>query len=60
VISGNGPAGVTDFIRHLAESGRLPIPIRARRRLLLGHTEDGIEFSLAVRGRNVLITGDTK
>ena len=29
-----------------------------RRRLLLGYLEDGREFSLAVRGRNVLVTGD--
>jgi hypothetical protein len=27
---------------------------------LLGHLEDGREFSLAVRGRNVLVTGDAK
>jgi hypothetical protein len=33
---------------------------RARRRLLLGYTEDGREFSLAVRGRNVLVAGDAK
>ena len=36
------------------------MPPRARRRLTLGHTEDGREFSLAVRGRNVLISGDAK
>jgi hypothetical protein len=27
---------------------------------LLGHLEDGREFSIAVRGRNVLVTGDAK
>ena len=37
---------------------QLPIPARARRRLLLGYTDDGREFSLAVRGRNVLVAGD--
>ena len=47
------------FIRRVAASGRLPIPVRARRRLLIGHTDDGREFSLAVRGRNVLIVGDS-
>lgn len=31
---------------------------RARRRLRLGSTDDGREFSLAVIGRNVLIAGD--
>ncbi len=36
------------------------MPARARRRLLLGHTEDGREFSLGVSGRNVLVAGDAK
>jgi hydroxymethylpyrimidine pyrophosphatase-like HAD family hydrolase len=59
VINGDGPAAVGDFIRRVAVSGRLPIPDRPRRRLILGHTEHGSEFSLAVRGRNVLIMGET-
>ena len=54
------PPAVTSFIRLLAESGRVPIPSRGRRRLRLGFTEDGREFSLAVRGRNVLVAGDAK
>ena len=60
VLPGSGPPAVADYIRQLARSGRLPLPERARRRLRLGYTEDGREFSLAVRGRNVLITGDAK
>ena len=59
VISGSDPSAVGDFIRSLAASGRLPAPVRARRRLTLGHTADGREFSLAVRGRNMLIMGET-
>jgi hydroxymethylpyrimidine pyrophosphatase-like HAD family hydrolase len=59
VISGAGPDAVADFVRRLAATGRLPTVPRARRRLMLGHTEDGREFSLAVRGRNVLIMGET-
>ncbi len=59
VISGDGPAAVADFIRRVAAAGRLPTVLRARRRLMLGHTEDGREFSLAVRGRNVLIMGES-
>jgi hydroxymethylpyrimidine pyrophosphatase-like HAD family hydrolase len=59
VISGAGPPAVGDFIRRLAATGELPTPDRARRRLPLGRTEDGREFSLGVRGRNMLITGDT-
>ena len=60
VLSGTGPAAVADYVRQLAAARSLPIPPRGRRRLLLGHLEDGREFSLAVRGRNVLVTGDAK
>lgn len=60
VLSGDGPAAVADYVRTLAATLELPIPPRGRRRLLLGHLEDGREFSIAVRGRNVLVTGDAK
>jgi len=60
VVPGTGPAGVADYVRALATAGRLPVPARARRRLRLGYLEDGREFSLAVRGRNVLVAGDAK
>ena len=60
VLAGTGPPAVAAYVGTLADTGRLPIPPRARRRLLLGYTEDGHEFSLAVRGRNVLVTGDAK
>ena len=60
VLEGSGPAAVGAYVRTLATTRNLPIAPRARRRLLLGHLEDGREFSLAVRGRNVLVTGDAK
>ena len=60
VVAGSGPPGVAEYIHALADTGRIPVPARARRRLRLGYTEDGREFSLAVRGRNVLIAGDAK
>jgi len=59
VITGKSPEAVGKFIRRVAASGRLPVPVRARRRLHIGHTEDGRDFSLAVRGRNVMIVGDS-
>ena len=58
VVPGAGPPAVADFITDLARRGRLPVPARSRRRLRLGYTEDGREFSLAAKGRNVLIAGD--
>jgi hydroxymethylpyrimidine pyrophosphatase-like HAD family hydrolase len=60
VLEGTGPSVIAEYVRQLAASGTLPAALRARRRLLLGHLEDGREFSLAVRGRNVLVTGDAK
>ncbi|HEX2459898.1 MAG TPA: HAD family hydrolase, partial [Vicinamibacterales bacterium] len=59
-IRGTGPSAVSQYVRTIAGSGRMPVPPKARRRLRLGYTEDGREFSLAVRGRNVLIAGDAK
>ena len=58
VVPGSGPPAVAEYIRALAHEGCLPVPARARRQLRLGYTEDGREFSLAVRGRNVLVAGD--
>lgn len=60
VLEGAGPRAVAEYVRTVADYGRLPAPRRARRRLQLGYTEDGREFSLAVRGRNVLVAGDAK
>jgi hypothetical protein len=60
VIDGTGPPAVAEYLRGLAATQRLPMPPRPRRRLHLGYTDDGRDFSLAVRGRNVLIAGDAK
>ena len=60
VLEGRGPIAVAQYIRALTTSRQLPVPAQPRRRLRLGYTEDGREFSLAVRGRNVLIAGDAK
>ncbi|OFW13425.1 MAG: hypothetical protein A3F70_11090 [Acidobacteria bacterium RIFCSPLOWO2_12_FULL_67_14] len=59
-IRGSSPAAVAEYVRSVAATGRVPVPEKARRRLRLGHTEDGLEFSLAVRGRNILIAGDAR
>jgi hydroxymethylpyrimidine pyrophosphatase-like HAD family hydrolase len=60
VVAGSGPPSVAEYIRALATDGRVPPSSRTRRRLRLGYTADGAEFSLAVRGRNVLVAGDPK
>lgn len=60
VLPGPDPGSVGAYIRSLASHGNMPVPARVRRHLLLGHTAEGREFSLGVRGRNVLVTGDVK
>ncbi|HVW09675.1 MAG TPA: HAD hydrolase family protein [Bryobacteraceae bacterium] len=60
VLPGDGPAAVAKYLIDLAARGFLPIPIAARRRLLLGHTDSGEPLALAVRGRNVLVAGEPK
>jgi hypothetical protein len=60
VLAGDGPTAVAAFVRELVVTRLLPMPPRGRRRLLLGYFDDGREFSLAIRGRNVLVTGDAK
>lgn len=60
VLPGKGPSAVADYIRGLAQRGRMPIPLKTRRHLLLGHTEEGRPLALEVKGRNVLVAGDPK
>jgi hydroxymethylpyrimidine pyrophosphatase-like HAD family hydrolase len=59
VVPGAGPPAVGDYIYLAAQAGVLPAPPRSRRRLRLGYTDDGREFSLGIKGRNVLIAGET-
>jgi hydroxymethylpyrimidine pyrophosphatase-like HAD family hydrolase len=60
VLEGDGPRAVADYIRSIARSGQIPPPLKTRRRLLLGHAQNGSRVELAVRGRNVLVAGDPK
>ncbi|MEZ5316894.1 MAG: HAD hydrolase family protein [Vicinamibacterales bacterium] len=60
VLPGDGPPAVAPYIRALANRERVPVPIHTRRRLLLGHADDGQPLALTVRGRNVLVAGDSR
>jgi hypothetical protein len=60
VLPGDGPPAVAAYIRALANRRRVPALLTTRRRLLLGHGDDGQPLALAVRGRNVLVAGDPK
>lgn len=60
VLPGDGPAAVADYMRELAKRRLISVPVKTRRGLLLGYTDSGQPMTLAVRGRTVLVTGDTK
>jgi hydroxymethylpyrimidine pyrophosphatase-like HAD family hydrolase len=60
IVEGNRPAALVPYLRRVITCGRLPVVKSARRRLLLGHTDQGMPFSLGVRGRNVLVAGDAR
>lgn len=60
VLPGAGPADTAAFLDQVITSPRLPLPRVGRRRLILGRTAAGREIALAVRGRNVLVTGDPR
>ena len=59
VLPGDGPPAVAGWIRELLSRGSLPVPVHTRRHLLIGYAEDGRAFSLAIRGRNVFVAGDS-
>ncbi len=60
VLPGDGPAAVADYMRELAKSRQISVPLKTRRSLLLGYTDSGQPMALAVRGRTLLVSGDTK
>jgi hydroxymethylpyrimidine pyrophosphatase-like HAD family hydrolase len=59
VVPGIGPSSVAAYIREAAKKMRLPPDRLGRRHLLLGAADNGSPLTLALRGRNLLVTGDT-
>ena len=60
VLPGDGPPAVAGYIRSLLKNRLIPEPVKTRRHLVLGHTDDGSPLALAIRGRNLLVAGDPK
>ncbi len=60
VLPGDGPPAVAGYIRALLKNRLIPEPVKTRRHLVLGHTDDGGPLALAIRGRNLLVAGDPK
>ena len=59
VLEGSGPPAIAGFLRSSCAQRQLPLTSE-RRRLTIGQTADGQPLSLAVRDRNVLVTGDPR
>jgi hydroxymethylpyrimidine pyrophosphatase-like HAD family hydrolase len=58
VLEGRDSGAIATYIRKISVEPRLP-KVRRRRKLLLGSAEDGNPLYLEMRGRNILITGDS-
>ncbi|QEF97811.1 phosphoglycolate phosphatase [Stieleria maiorica] len=60
VIEGHGPAAVGEYIKRISADIRLPPETMTHRKLILEEIEGKAPFEIAIRGRNVLVAGDTK
>ena len=60
ILPGAGPTAVGAYLQAFAMKQELPVPVKTRRKLQLGYTDDGKPLALAVRGRTMLLVGDTK
>ena len=60
IVPGDGPRAVADYIRGLLREPNVAPERLGRRRVHLGVQGGGEPFDLALRGRNLLIAGDTQ
>lgn len=60
VIEGKGPAAVADYIKKVSTDIRMPTESTSHRKVVLEEIEGQAPFEMLVRGRNVLVAGDSK
>jgi hydroxymethylpyrimidine pyrophosphatase-like HAD family hydrolase len=60
VIAGEGPEAVAEYIEKISSQLRIPFESAGHRKLILEAMEGHPPFEIAIRGRNVLIAGDSK
>jgi hydroxymethylpyrimidine pyrophosphatase-like HAD family hydrolase len=60
VLEGTGPGAVARFIRQMGHEIRLPPDRIGRHRVSLGNDEAGQPVAFAIRGRNLLVSGDPR
>jgi hydroxymethylpyrimidine pyrophosphatase-like HAD family hydrolase len=60
IIEGDGPRAVAQYIERISTNIRLPIERTPHRKLILEEIEGHAPLEIAIRGRNVLVAGDSK
>lgn len=60
VLTGTGPAAVAGFIDKVSQQIRLPLEDRGHHKVTLEAVEGQPPMEMVIRGRNVLIAGDTQ
>ncbi len=60
VLAGEGPEAVAEYITGVSLENRLPPGLRKHRKLVLESIAGQASVEISIRGRNILIAGDTK
>ncbi len=60
VLTGEGPEAVAAYISAVSLENRLPPGVRKHRKLVLESIAGQASVEISIRGRNILIAGDTK
>jgi hydroxymethylpyrimidine pyrophosphatase-like HAD family hydrolase len=60
VIQGDGPEAVAEYIERISADIRLPIESTSHRKVVLEEIEGQAPSEISIRGRNVLVAGDSK
>lgn len=60
VLTGEGPEVVADYISAVSHTNRLPPGLRKHRKLVLESIAGQTSLEISIRGRNILVAGDTK
>lgn len=60
VIDGEGPDAVAQYIDRISADLRLPNATSSHRKIVLEEIEGQTPFEISIRGRNILVAGDTK
>jgi len=60
VLTGQGPEVVAEYISVASQANRLPPGLRKHRKLVLESIAGQASLEISIRGRNILVAGDTK